>query len=106
MKKIRSYINLTKVFLNPLNVSLKGFIIRVKYQSLKTTQRKHGGVMKELIGKIHNTASSLPKKLVIEKKEITETKDIGEQFGNCFSNVGPKLAKNQFQILQTHSLVS
>ena len=50
--------------------------------------------MKELIGKIHNTASSLPKKLFIEKKEITETKDIGEQFGNCFSNVGPKLAKN------------
>ena len=31
-----------KVFLNPLNVSLKGFIIRVKYYSLKTTQRKHG----------------------------------------------------------------
>ena len=27
----RSYINLTKVFLNPVNVSLKGFIIRVKY---------------------------------------------------------------------------
>ena len=30
-EKMRSYINLTKVFLNPLNVSLKGFIIRVKY---------------------------------------------------------------------------
>ena len=29
-KKKRSYINLKKVFLNPLNVSLKGFIIRVK----------------------------------------------------------------------------
>ena len=31
MKKMRSYINLTKIFLNPLNESLKGFIIRVKY---------------------------------------------------------------------------
>ena len=30
-EKMRSYINFTKVFLNPLNVSLKGFIIRVKY---------------------------------------------------------------------------
>ena len=30
-KKMRSYINLTKIFLNPLSVSLKGFIIRVKY---------------------------------------------------------------------------
>ena len=42
MKKMRSYINLTKVFLNLLNVILKGFIIRVKYYSLKTMQRKHG----------------------------------------------------------------
>ena len=30
MKKMRSYINLTKVILNPVNVSLK-VIIRVKY---------------------------------------------------------------------------
>ena len=42
MKKMRSYINLTKVFLNLLNIILKGFIIRVKYYSLKTMQRKHG----------------------------------------------------------------
>ena len=42
MKKMRSYINLTKVFLNQLNVILKGFIIRVKYYSLKTMQRKNG----------------------------------------------------------------
>ena len=31
MKKNITYINLTKVFLNPLSVSLKEFIIRVKY---------------------------------------------------------------------------
>ena len=37
MEKMRSYINLTKDFLNQLNVSLKGSIIRVKYQSLKPT---------------------------------------------------------------------
>ena len=71
---------------------------RIYYSSkileFKNNAKKTWGVMKELIGKIRNTASSLPKKLVIEKKEITETKDIGEQFGNCFSNVGPKLAKN------------
>ena len=29
MNKMISYMNLTKVFLNTLNVSLKGFIIRV-----------------------------------------------------------------------------
>ena len=42
MKKMRSYLNLTKVFLNQLYVTLKGFIIRVKYNSLKTMQREHG----------------------------------------------------------------
>ena len=31
IKKVRTYINLKKVALNPLNVSLKVFIIRVKY---------------------------------------------------------------------------
>ena len=34
MKKMRSYVNLTEVFLNPLNESLKKLIIRVKYYSL------------------------------------------------------------------------
>ena len=34
--------------------------------------------MKELIGKTRNTESSLPIKLVIEKKEVTEIKDIAE----------------------------
>ena len=41
---MRSYINLTK-----------------------TAQRKYGGAMQELIGKIHGTESSLPKKLAIKK---------------------------------------
>ena len=66
--------------------------------------KKTWGVMKELIGKTRNTESSLPIKLVIEKKEVTEIKDITEEFNNFFKNVGPYLAK-KFQILQTHSLV-
>ena len=59
MEKMRSYINLTKVFLNPIYVSLK----------------------------------VLPIKHVIEKKEVTEIKDIAEEFDNFFTNVGPNLAK-------------
>ena len=55
--------------MSSLNLSLKGFIIGVKYSSLKTAQRKHGvGVMKEIIGKIHNTEPSLPKNLLMKKK--------------------------------------
>ena len=34
--------------------------------------------MKEVIGKIRNTEPSLPKRFVIENKEITEIKDIAE----------------------------
>ena len=49
--------------------------------------------MKELIGKARNTESSLPIKLVTEKKEVTEIKDIAEELNNFFRNVGPNLAK-------------
>ena len=49
--------------------------------------------MKELIGKARNTESSLPRKLVFEKKEVTEIKDIAEEFNNFFTNVGPNSAK-------------
>ena len=49
--------------------------------------------MKELIGKARNTESSLPIKLVIEKKEVTDIKDIAEEFNNFFTNVAPNLAK-------------
>ena len=67
MKKIRSYINLTKVFLNPLNVKSK----RIYYLlfEFKDNAKKTWDVMKELIGKARNTESSLPIKLVIEKKK-------------------------------------
>ena len=39
------------------------------------------------------------------KKEVTEIKDIAEEFNNFFTNVGPNVAKKSSQILQTHSLV-
>ena len=69
--------------------------------------------MKELIGKARNTESSLPIKLVIEKTDLTEIKDIAEEFNNFFTNVGPNLAKkvpnssNSFTsfLNQTHSIM-
>ena len=50
--------------------------------------------MKKLISKIRYTESSLPKKLIIQKKEITEIKDIAEEFNKFSTNVGLSLAKN------------
>ena len=64
-----------------------------KILEFKKNAKKTWGVMKELIGKTRNTESSLPIKLVIEKKEVTEIKDIAEEFNNFFTNVGPNLAK-------------
>ena len=51
------------------------------------------GCYERLIGKTRNTESSIPIKLVIEKTEVTEIKDIAEEFNNFFTNVGPNLAK-------------
>ena len=47
--------------------------------------------MKEIIGKARNTESSSPIKLVIEKKDVTDIKDITEESNNFFMNVGPNL---------------
>ena len=52
-----------------------------------------GCFIKELIVKTRNTESSLPVKPVIENKEVTEVKDIVEEFNSFFTNVGPNLAK-------------
>ena len=117
---MRSYINLTKVFLNPLNKSCESLFQSVKrkservYYSSKNNAKKIWGVMKELIGKIRNTESSLPKTFFIEKnKYITEIKDIAEEFNDFFTNVGPNLVKkvpyssNSFNsfLNQTHSIM-
>ena len=61
MKKMRSYVNLTEVFLNPLNESLKKLIIRVKYVlQFINNAKKTWGLMKELRGEIRNAESSFP----------------------------------------------
>ena len=67
-----------------------------KMLEFKNNAKNTGGVMKELMGKIRNAESSVPKKLVIEKKKQKkkpEIKDIAEEFNNIFTNVGPSLAK-------------
>ena len=90
---------------------------RIYYSSkileFKNNAKKTWDVMKELIGKACNTESSLPIKLVIEKKEVTEIKDIAEEFNNFLTNFGPNLAKkvpnssNSFTsfLNRTHSIM-
>ena len=47
----------------------------------------------------------LLKKKNEKEKEITEIKNIAEEFNNFFTNAGPNLTQKS-QILQSHSLVS
>ena len=62
-KKMRSYINLTIVFLNPLNVESKRIYCLSKILEFKKNAKKTWGTMKELIVLL------LKLVLVIEKKE-------------------------------------
>ena len=70
---------------------------RIYYSSkileFKNNAKKIWGFMKELIGIIRNTESSLPKRLVIEKKEITDITDIPEEFNHFFTNVETKFSQ-------------
>ena len=84
-----------------------------KILEFKSNAKKPWSVMKKLIGKASNAESSLPIKLVIEEKEVTEIKDIAEEFNNFFTNVERNLAEkvsnssNSFTsfLNQTHSIM-
>ena len=71
-----------------------------KLLEFRNNAKKIWGVMKELIGKIRNIESSLPKTFVILKKEMSEIKVIAEEFHNFFTNVGPNLAKKSPKFLK------
>ena len=49
-------------------------------------------MIKKVIGKKTGTCDSFPKKLTIDKVEITNTKTIAKTFNNFFVKTGPNLA--------------
>ena len=62
-------------------------ILKYKNNIKKTWQ-----VIKEAIGKEKCKQQNLPKKILVDKKSITETESIAESF-KYFTQIGPKLAK-------------
>ena len=54
--------------------------------------KKTWKIIKEVIGKKIGTFDSFPKKLVIDKVEITDTKTIAKTFSNFFAKSWPNLA--------------
>ena len=64
-------------------------ILKYKNNIKKTWQ-----VIKEAIGKEKYKQQNLPKKILVDKKSITETVSIAEIFDKYFTQVGPKLAED------------
>ena len=64
-------------------------ILKCKNNFKKTWQ-----VIKEAIGKEKYEQQNLPKKILVDKKSITETKSIAVNFNKYFTQIGPKLAKD------------
>ena len=58
----------------------------------KNNIKKTWSIMKEAIGKIKQVNNNLPRRLIINNKEIYAKKTIAESFNNYFINVGPNLA--------------
>ena len=56
--------------------------------------RKHGIIIKEVIGKTNKSRSCLPTtKLAIKKKDMTGEISRANEFNTPFTNIGPELAK-------------
>ena len=58
----------------------------------KNNIKKTWSIMKEAIGKMKQVNNNLPRRLIINNKEIYAKKTIAESFNNYFINVGPNLA--------------
>ena len=64
-------------------------ILKYKNNIKKTLQ-----VIKEEIGKGKYKQQNLPKKILVDKKIITETKSIAQNLNKYFTQIGPNLAKD------------
>ena len=56
--------------------------------------KKTWGVMKEIIGKMHqHNKSKFPRKLFVDKKYITLETEIAKTFNKFFAEIGPSLTR-------------
>ena len=51
------------------------------------------------IGKEKHKKQNLPKKILLDKKSITETKSVAENLNKYFTQIGPKLVQTWQKIL-------
>ena len=60
----------------------------------KNNIKKTRHIIKEAIGKEKYKQNNLPKKILVDKKSIAETKSIAANFNKYFTQIGPNLAKD------------
>ena len=65
----------------------------------KNNIKKTWQVIKEAIGKEKHKKQNLPKKILLDKKSITETKSVAENLNKYFTQIGPKLVQTWQKIL-------
>ena len=64
-------------------------ILKYKNITQKTWQ-----IIKEAIGKEKYKQQNIPRKILVDKKSITETESIAESLNKYFTQIGTKLAKD------------
>ena len=93
MKKQKKYQHYKKLLgsIKKRSKKLYSSKLILKYKNIikKTWQ-----IIKEAIGKEKYKQQNLPKKILVDKKSITETESIAESFNKYFTQIGPKLAKD------------
>ena len=65
---------------------------QLKLKLFESDIKKTWKIIKEIIGRKRGTCDSFPKKLIIGKVEITDTKTITKTCNNIFVKIGPNLA--------------
>ena len=93
MKKQKKYQHYKKLLgsIKKRSKKLYSSKLILKYKNIikKTWQ-----IIKEAIGKEKYKQQNLPKKILVDKKSITETESIAESFNKYFTQIGPKLGKD------------
>ena len=94
MKKRKKNMKITKNFLNLLRSNQKKIFFFKLILKHKNNINKTWQVIKEVIGKEKCKQQNLPKKILVDKRIITETKSVAENFNKYFTQIGPNLAKD------------
>ena len=87
-------IKVTKSFLNLLRSGQRNCIYSKVILKYKNDIKKTWQVIKEAIRKEKYKQQNLPKKIIVNKKSISETKSVAENFNKYFTQIDSNLAKD------------